>query len=151
MNKGESHYIFSEIQSCQKNVVGHGSISILDTYTKDIVLGHIIERMMWEYIQFVMVSVKVVTRNLVGGSPVANVIKSCKACTINIVDTMIWHKKVLFPSHINVVLIGWIIDKTILIEYIRIRFERWEAFLREKHKVSVEKFLLLSQSLPLTQ
>lgn len=41
---------FNEIQSCQRNVVGHGSISILDTYVVVVVEEEILELDIYIYI-----------------------------------------------------------------------------------------------------
>jgi hypothetical protein len=69
------------------------------------------------------VTIEIVSFDLVGRALIANVIKACKAGSTDRIYSMIGHKELFFPAHINKVIIEWIINKIISIESIRVWFE----------------------------
>lgn len=66
---------------------------------------------------------EVVSLDLIGGSLIANVIEACKACSFNILYTMIGNKEFLLPTHINEILILWSIYKVIITKDILVWLE----------------------------
>lgn len=77
-----------------------------------------------------LVQEKVVSLDLVRGSLIANVIKPCKACSFHILYAVIGNQEFLLPTHINEILILWLIRKVIITEHILVRLEWWETALK---------------------
>lgn len=75
------------------------------------------------FLPFRIVVIKVEPFDFIGGTLIANVIKACKAGSFDITHAVIRHQKMLFPAHINKIVIKWIVCKVIVIEGMQERFK----------------------------
>ena len=80
---------------------------------------------------FGMVQEEIVAFDFVCGSLVADIIEACKACAVNVADSVIRHQKMLLPAHINKVFFVGIVDKLVVVKYVDVGLEGREAFLKD--------------------
>jgi len=67
--------------------------------------------------------IKVEPFNFIGGTLIANVIKACKAGSFDITHAVIRHQEMFFPTHVNKIVVKWIVCKVIVIEGMQERFK----------------------------
>lgn len=72
---------------------------------------------------FRIVVVKVETLNFIGGTLIANVIKACKAGSFDVTHTVIRYQKMLFPAHVNEIIVKWIVCEIVVVEGMQVRLK----------------------------
>lgn len=67
--------------------------------------------------------VKVEALNFIGGTLIANVIKACKTGSFDITHTVIRYQKVLFPTHVDKVIVKWIVCEIVVVKGMQVRLK----------------------------